>query len=80
MTALVDIMLMLLIIFIITVPVKKHAVNMDLPRATNIVQDTKQETICVSEKADGAYFWSEQKFEDAALSALLKSSSAKPAT
>ena len=56
MTALVDIMLMLLIIFIITVPVKKHAVNIDLPRATNIVQDTKQETICVSEKADGAYF------------------------
>ena len=49
MTALVDIMLMLLIIFIITVPVKKHAVNIDLPRATNIVQDTKQETICVSE-------------------------------
>ena len=77
MTALVDIMLMLLIIFIITVPVKKHAVNMDLPRATNIVQDTRPETIRLSVNADGAYFWNEQKIEDAKLPALLKSGAAK---
>jgi biopolymer transport protein ExbD len=31
MTPLVDVMLVLLIIFIITVPVMKHAVNVDLP-------------------------------------------------
>ena len=35
MTPLVDVMLVLLIIFIITVPVMKHAVNVDLPRAVN---------------------------------------------
>ena len=35
MTPLVDVMLVLLIIFIITVPVMKHAVNVDLPRATS---------------------------------------------
>jgi biopolymer transport protein ExbD len=35
MTPLVDVMLVLLIIFIITVPVMKHAVNIDLPRATS---------------------------------------------
>ena len=34
MTPLVDVMLVLLIIFIITVPVMKHAVNIDLPRET----------------------------------------------
>ncbi|MDO8699179.1 MAG: biopolymer transporter ExbD, partial [Rhodoferax sp.] len=34
MTPLVDVMLVLLIIFIITVPVMKHTVNIDLPRAT----------------------------------------------
>jgi biopolymer transport protein ExbD len=34
MTPLVDVMLVLLIIFIITVPVMKHAVNIDLPRAS----------------------------------------------
>ncbi len=35
MTPLVDVMLVLLIIFIITVPVMKHAVNIDLPRASS---------------------------------------------
>ena len=77
MTPLVDVMLVLLIIFIITVPVMKHAVNIDLPRATNIVQDTKPETIRLSVNADGAYFWNEQKIEDAALPALLKAGATK---
>ena len=36
MTPLVDVMLVLLIIFIITVPVMKHAINIDLPRASNV--------------------------------------------
>ena len=77
MTPLVDVMLVLLIIFIITVPVMKHAVNIDLPRATNIVQETKPETIRLSVNADGAYFWNEQKIEDSALPALLKEGAAK---
>ena len=77
MTPLVDVMLVLLIIFIITVPVMKHAVSIDLPRATNIVQETKPETIRLSVNADGAYFWNEQKIEDAALPALLKDGAAK---
>ena len=77
MTPLVDVMLVLLIIFIITVPVMKHAVNIDLPRATNVVQETKAETIRLSVNADGAYFWNEQKIEDAALPALLKAGAAK---
>ena len=54
-----------------------HAVNIDLPRATNIVQVTKPETIRLSVNADGAYFWNEQKIEDAALPALLKAGAAK---
>ena len=41
MTPLVDVMLVLLIIFIITVPVMKHSVNIDLPRASSPPQDTK---------------------------------------
>ncbi len=39
----VDIMLVLLIIFIITVHVIQHSVNIDLPRASNAAQDTKPE-------------------------------------
>jgi biopolymer transport protein ExbD len=38
MTPLVDVMLVLLIIFIITVPVLTHSVNIDLPRASNQAQ------------------------------------------
>ena len=45
MTPLVDVMLVLLIIFIITVPVMKHSVNVDLPRATSTPQDAKPDTI-----------------------------------
>ena len=41
MTPLVDVMLVLLIIFIITVPVMKHSVNVDLPRATNQPEQIK---------------------------------------
>ena len=77
MTPLVDVMLVLLIIFIITVPVMKHAVNIDLPRATNFVRNTRPETIRLSVNANGAYFWNEQKIEAAELPALLKSGAAK---
>jgi biopolymer transport protein ExbD len=77
MTPLVDVMLVLLIIFIITVPVMKHAVTIDLPRASNVMQNTKPETVRLSVNADGAYFWNEQKIEDSALPELLKAGAAK---
>ena len=77
MTPLVDVMLVLLIIFIITIPVMKHAVNVDLPRATNQVQDVKPETIRLSVDAKGAYYWNESRVEDAALHALLAAEAAK---
>jgi biopolymer transport protein ExbD len=77
MTPLVDVMLVLLIIFIITVPVMKHAVNIDLPRASNRPQDTKTETIRLSVDAQGLYFWNEQRIDDAALPGLMRDGAAK---
>ncbi len=77
MTPLVDVMLVLLIIFIITIPVMKHSVNVDLPRATNQPQDVKPETVRLSVDARGAYYLNEAKIEDAALPALLKAQAAK---
>ncbi len=77
MTPLVDVMLVLLIIFIITVPVMKHSVNIDLPRATNQPQETKPETIRLSVDADGSYFWNEGKIDDATLEAQLKTAAAQ---
>jgi len=60
MTPLVDVMLVLLIIFIITVPVMKHSVNVELPRASSTPQDPKPDTIRLSVDAQGRYFWNEQ--------------------
>jgi biopolymer transport protein ExbD len=77
MTPLVDVMLVLLIIFIITVPVMKHAVNVDLPRATNQAQDTKPETIRLSVDAQGSYYWNDAKVDDARLPDLLQVEAAK---
>lgn len=64
MTPLVDVMLVLLIIFIITVPVMKHSVNVDLPRATNQPEHTRPETVRLSIAADGKYFWNEWQVSD----------------
>ena len=77
MTPLVDVMLVLLIIFIITIPVMKHSVNIDLPRATNQPQDVKPETIRLSVDAKGDYFWNENRVEDAQLEPMLKAEAAK---
>jgi biopolymer transport protein ExbD len=64
MTPLVDVMLVLLIVFIITVPVMKHSVNIDLPRATSTPQDAKPETIRLSVDAEGRYYWNEQPISE----------------
>ncbi len=77
MTPLVDVMLVLLIIFIITIPVMKHAVNIDLPRATNQPQDVKPETIRLSVDAKGDYYWNENRVEDANLVPMLQAEAAK---
>ena len=71
-TPLVDVMLVLLIIFIITVPVMKHAVNIDLPRATNTPQDAKPQTLRLAVDEQGSYYLDEAKVEDAALPGLLR--------
>jgi biopolymer transport protein ExbD len=72
MTPLVDVMLVLLIIFIITVPVMKHSVNVDLPRATSAPQDVKPETIRLSVDAQGQYFWNEQPLPEGELEQRLQ--------
>ena len=77
MTPLVDVMLVLLIIFIITVPVMKHAVNVDLPRASNQAQEQKPETVRLSIDAQGLYYWNEGRVDEDVLPTLLKAEAAK---
>ena len=77
MTPMVDIMLVLLIIFIITVPVMKHSINIDLPRASNEAQNIKPETVRLSVDAQGAYFLNETQVTDAELAPRLKAAAAQ---
>ncbi len=77
MTPLVDVMLVLLIIFIITVPVMKHAVNIDLPRATSEPEVAKPQNVLFTVAADGGYYWNEKRIDDAALPGLLSAEAAK---
>jgi biopolymer transport protein ExbD len=77
MTPLVDVMLVLLIIFIITVPVMKHSVNIELPLASNQVQITQPETLRLSVDAQGRYFLNETPVADDELAPQLKAAAAK---
>jgi biopolymer transport protein ExbD len=60
-TPLVDVMLVLLIIFMITIPVMNHAVKIDLPRATNQPNETKPENINLSVDESGAFWWNTEQ-------------------
>jgi biopolymer transport protein ExbD len=66
MTPLVDVMLVLLIIFIITIPVMKHSVNIELPRASNQPQEAKPQTNRLSVDAQGRYYWNDAAVADEA--------------
>ena len=77
MTPLVDVMLVLLIIFIITVPVMKHSVNVDLPRASSEQQLIKPETVRLSVDAQGGYYINDSKITDEELAPRLRAAAAQ---
>ncbi len=77
MIPLIDVMLVLLIVFIITVPVMKHAVNVDLPQATNQPSQDKPETVRLSVDANGSYFWNEAQVSDEDLTTRLQAAAAQ---
>ena len=58
-TPLVDVMLVLLIIFLITIPVVTHTVPVKLPGERNLPYKTKPENITLAVNKDGDVFWNE---------------------
>jgi biopolymer transport protein ExbD len=56
-TPLVDIMLVLLIIFLITVPVVQDMARVTIPKAVNIPTQTKPENITISVDSKGQVYW-----------------------
>ncbi|HUK02475.1 MAG TPA: biopolymer transporter ExbD [Steroidobacteraceae bacterium] len=63
-TPLVDVMLVLLIIFLITIPVINKTVPVHLPNAVNIPTQTKPENVVIAVNADGKIFWNNGSVAD----------------
>jgi len=63
-TPLVDVMLVMLIIFLITVPVVTQSIAVNLPKETNIVRVTKPENIELSVSKDGDVYWNTKLIPD----------------
>ena len=65
-TPLVDVMLVLLIIFLITIPVVTTSVPVTLPKERNEVRETKPENIVISVDAGGRIFWNDLRIASTA--------------
>jgi biopolymer transport protein ExbD len=63
-TPLVDVMLVLLIIFLITIPVVTQTIKLELPKEKNIPLQTKPENITIAVNRDGEIFWGMQRIPD----------------
>jgi len=63
-TPLVDVMLVLLIIFLITIPVVTQSIQMQLPQERNLPTQTKPENIVISVNRDGEWFWGMERVPD----------------
>lgn len=60
-TPLIDVMLVLLILFIITIPPTKHATGLDMPQNNPTTVDKKPEVIELGIDFDGKYYWNGQE-------------------
>jgi biopolymer transport protein ExbD len=79
MTPLVDVMLVLLIVFMVTIPAMQHALKIDLPRVASQPVSTATLHVDVGVAADGSFLWNGERIGDEALSAKLRAAaSAKP--
>ena len=63
-TPLVDVMLVLLIIFLITIPVVTHTIPVSLPKDRNQPTQTKPENITLNVTKEGDYFWNGRPVAD----------------
>lgn len=79
-TPLVDVMLVLLIIFLITIPVVNTSIQVSLPKETNQVRETKPENIVISVDAKGGIYWYDARLAntDVLIERLRKVSQMKP--
>ena len=79
-TPLVDVMLVLLIIFLITVPVVTTSIPLSLPKERIELRETKPENVIISVDRNGDIFWYEAKINkvEALVAKLKVSAKIKP--
>lgn len=77
MVPLIDIMLVLLIIFIITVPVLTHSVKLELPRADNTPNLVKPETVNLAVTLEGGVYWNDERVSDDQLAQRLQAAAGR---
>jgi biopolymer transport protein ExbD len=65
-TPLVDVMLVLLIIFLITVPVVTTSIPVELPKERNEIRETKPENIVLSVDQKGGIYWNDLRIQSTA--------------
>ena len=63
-TPLVDVMLVLLIIFLITIPVVTQSITLQLPKERNVPTQTKPENILLAVSRDGDVYWNARRIPD----------------
>jgi biopolymer transport protein ExbD len=63
-TPLVDVMLVLLIIFLITIPVAIDTIKLELPKEKNVVLLTKPENITIAVNREGEVYWGRERMAD----------------
>jgi biopolymer transport protein ExbD len=63
-TPLVDVMLVLLIIFLITIPVVTQSIKLELPKERNVPTQTKPENIVIAVNRDGEFHWGLERLTD----------------
>lgn len=80
MTPLIDVMLVLLIIFIVTLPVMNRALNVDLPKEAAMQNVSHDDAIDLSVDASGAVFWNKAPVDDAQLAQRARSAAAAEQT
>ena len=72
MTPLIDVLLVLLVMFIITIPVMTHAVKLDMPRPTNAAQQSDPVVINLEIDFDGTVLWNGTPVEIEALESYFR--------
>jgi biopolymer transport protein ExbD len=77
-TPLVDVMLVLLIVFLITIPVVIQSVPVSLPKETNLPTQTRPENVVIAVDRQGGVFWNDQPIDAGDLQTRLAAVAKRP--